>query len=69
LIEQYQFHRQHEIVNKTVKYFPALVTGLMALQKEEIKDAKWVLLKEASKYLTFKEARSMCQQLIHKFNI
>lgn len=64
LVEQYQFHRKNEIVVKTVKYFPALVKGKIVLQEEEIKDAKWILLKDASKHLTFKEARSMCQQLI-----
>lgn len=64
LQENYRFHRKHEIVSKSVQYFPALVTGDLKLQKEEIKDAKWVLLKEASYHLTFKEAKSMCKELI-----
>jgi 8-oxo-dGTP pyrophosphatase MutT (NUDIX family) len=69
LVEQYQFHRKNEIVIKTVKYFPATVKGNLKLQKEEIKDAKWVPLNEASKHLTFKEARSMCQELIKILNV
>jgi bis(5'-nucleosidyl)-tetraphosphatase len=64
LIEKYQFYRKHEVVVKTVQYFPALVHGTLQLQPEEISAAKWVPLKEASKHLTFTEARVMCQKVI-----
>ncbi|HEX4840196.1 MAG TPA: NUDIX domain-containing protein [Rhabdochlamydiaceae bacterium] len=64
LIERYQFHRKHEVVVKTVQYFPALVTGEIKLQAEEIRDAKWVLLKEAARHLTFKESKEMCNKLV-----
>jgi len=69
LMEQYQFHRKQEIVIKTVRYFPAIVKGELKLQEEEIKDAKWVPLKEAAQHLTFKEARSMCTELIKILNV
>lgn len=66
LTESYSFHRaQNEIVSKTVHYFPSIVKGELKLQEEEIRDAKWVPLKEAVKHLTFKEARWMCQELMN----
>jgi len=64
LVERYQFHRKHEIVVKTVQYFPALVSGELKLQAEEIRDAKWVPLKESARHLTFKEAKEMCNKLV-----
>ncbi len=64
LTEKYQFYRRQESVVKTVQYFPALVEGKLQLQAEEIKDAKWVPLKDAARHLTFKEAKDMCQKLI-----
>jgi bis(5'-nucleosidyl)-tetraphosphatase len=64
LMEKYQFHRKREIVIKTVQYFPATVSGILHLQAEEIRDAKWVPLKDAIKHLTFKEAKEMCNKLI-----
>jgi 8-oxo-dGTP pyrophosphatase MutT (NUDIX family) len=64
LIEKYQFHRKREIVIKTVQYFPASVSGTLHLQAEEIRDAKWVPLKDAIKHLTFKEAKEMCNKLV-----
>jgi bis(5'-nucleosidyl)-tetraphosphatase len=64
LVEKYQFHRKHEVVIKTVQYFPALVSGKLKLQAEEIRDAKWVPLKEAASHLTFKESKEMCNKLV-----
>lgn len=69
LVEKYQFHRKHEIVIKTVQYFPALVKGQLQLQAEEIRDAKWVPLKEAARHLTFKEAKEMCHKLVNFLKI
>jgi bis(5'-nucleosidyl)-tetraphosphatase len=69
LIEKYHFYRKGESVMKTVQYFPALVQGTLLLQEEEIKDAKWVPLKEAVRHLTFKAAQAMCQELILQLKI
>jgi bis(5'-nucleosidyl)-tetraphosphatase len=69
LMEKYQFHRHQEIVVKTVSYFPATVKGLLKLQREEIRDAKWVPLKGAQEHLTYREARSMCQELLKILNV
>ena len=68
LTEKYRFRRHGEFVVKTVHYFPAVVTGHLQLQEEEIKDAKWVLLKDAARHLTFQEARSMCYELVKNLN-
>ena len=65
LTEQYQFYRKGALVVKTVHYFPALVSGEIKLQTEEIRDAKWVPLQDSMRHLTFKEAKEMCYKLIN----
>ncbi len=69
LTEQYEFRRRGESVVKTVQYFPAVVSGTVRLQPEEIQDAKWVLLKEAVRHLTFREAKEMCRMLVRLLNL
>lgn len=64
LTEDYQFYLKKDIVHKKVSYFSAIVKGDLVLQEEEIQDAKWVLLKEAVGYLSFKESQAMCQTLL-----
>ncbi|MES2345791.1 MAG: NUDIX domain-containing protein [Chlamydiota bacterium] len=61
LLESYTFRRQGTIIQKTVHYYPAIVTGELNLQEEEIRDACWLTLDEAMAKLTFKEARSLCR--------
>ncbi len=65
LIEAYQFRKKHETVLKTVYYFPAIVSGTVHLQGEEIRDGKWLPLQEAEQHLSFKEARSLCKQVMN----
>lgn len=69
LTEQYDFRRKGENVTKTVQYFPAIVSGEVKLQPEEIQDSKWVLLKEAVRHLTFREAKEMCRMLVRQLNL
>jgi bis(5'-nucleosidyl)-tetraphosphatase len=69
LSEKYEFRRRGETVIKTVQYFPAVVSGHVRLQPEEIQDAKWVLLKEAVNHLTFREAKEMCRMLVRQLNL
>ncbi len=64
LLETYKFRRKDAIVHKTVHYFPALVSGTLKLQEEEIRDARWLKLEDAPTLLTFAEARSLCRQVI-----
>ncbi|HSX03642.1 MAG TPA: NUDIX domain-containing protein [Rhabdochlamydiaceae bacterium] len=64
-IESYLFRSKGKKILKTVHYFPAVVSGDLKLQEEEIRDGKWLPLKEAHQQLTFKEARSICDHIIH----
>lgn len=64
MVEQYQFRKRGDIVSKTVLFYPAFVTGKLVIQPEEIREAKWVKLKEADLFLSFKEAKNICHQLL-----
>jgi 8-oxo-dGTP pyrophosphatase MutT (NUDIX family) len=64
LVEVYQFQNRSQRISKHVYYFPALVTGELLLQQEEIRDGRWLSFEEALKLLTFKEGRSICTQLM-----
>lgn len=63
-VEKYSFRRKSKVVIKTVYYYAGRVTGELRLQEEEIRDAKWMELCEATDHLTFKEAQHVCQQVI-----
>ena len=65
LVESYLFSKRGKKVLKTVHYFPAVVSGEEKLQPEEIRDGKWLPLLEAHAQLSFKEARSICDYVIH----
>lgn len=62
--ETYRFYRKGDLVFKEVSYFPALVFGDLKLQKEEIKEAKWVSFSEALELLTFEEAKEICKKVM-----
>ena len=64
LIESYQFRSRQQLILKSVFYFPAVVKGEVKLQPEEIRDGKWIPLKDAHLHLTFQEARSICEQVM-----
>lgn len=51
LTEHYYLSDQEK--NKTVSYFPALVTGVLKCQVDEVLQAKWCDLDEAIKQLSF----------------
>jgi 8-oxo-dGTP pyrophosphatase MutT (NUDIX family) len=65
-VEQYQFRSKFDTIQKTVHYFPAVVSGVLHLQEEEIRDAIWLKLPEAIEHLTFKEAKNICQLVIQR---
>ena len=69
LTEKYKFHRKRDVIWKSVAYFPAVVKGTLLLQQAEISDAKWVPLEDAVKYLTYKEARQMCLEILGLLNV
>lgn len=49
----YSFLHQNITIEKTVHYFPALVSGNLIPQIAEIGNAKWILLKEAPQIITY----------------
>lgn len=65
--ENYQFIYQKRPIFKTVCYFPAIVSGKVELQVEEVREAKWMTIQEALSLLSFHEARQIllqCQKLL-----
>lgn len=61
--ESYTFYREGKEVCKSVTYFPAIVSGALLLQTEEIRDGRWVPIEEANALLTFQEARAICDRV------
>ena len=66
LLERYSFRRDAVSIQKTVHYYPAIVTGELALQEEEIRDACWMTLEQALKQLTFPESRTLCSYVMRQ---
>lgn len=66
ITEQYSFYRANRKVEKKVHYFPAIVSGALLLQPEEIRDGKWLTFDEAKKQLTFAEAKKLCRTIEEK---
>ncbi|MCB1135046.1 MAG: NUDIX domain-containing protein [Chlamydiia bacterium] len=62
--ESYSFYHRGSRINKTVTYFPAVVQGALVFQPEEIADGRWVPLLEAGNYVSFAQARSICDELM-----
>lgn len=61
--EEYTFYSRGQKVYKKVSYFPAIVSGALLLQPEEIRDGKWLSIEEAKELLTFEEAKMICERV------
>jgi 8-oxo-dGTP pyrophosphatase MutT (NUDIX family) len=59
LIEHYHFTCRQQRLSKSVYYFPSIVQGALTLQEEEVREAKWLPIKEAQQQLTFQEAKNI----------
>lgn len=68
-IETYTFYRNKGKVEKTVTYFPAIVSEAFLLQPDEIRDGKWVTFEEAKEILTFEEAKKLCGRIEEIVNL
>lgn len=64
LVETYQIIRKQTVISKTVIYYIAEVSGDIALQFDEICDAKWISLAEAESLITYSELRSVCKKAL-----
>lgn len=62
LTEKYSFMRNGKRYKKLVRYFPAIVKGEIKLDNNEIEEAKWVMLSDVEKYITFSEGRNLCKE-------
>jgi 8-oxo-dGTP pyrophosphatase MutT (NUDIX family) len=63
ITEYYTFYLENRKVEKTVHYYPAIVSGALLLQPEEIRDGKWLSFEKAQEQLTFNEAKKLCQKI------
>lgn len=63
LTEKYLFSRGEHLVNKVVTYFMAKVKGKVKVQQEEIADAAWIRVSEASQFASFPEAKRLCEEI------
>lgn len=64
LTESYEYSFKGKQIKKTVYYFPALVSGSIRLQAEEVRAGKWLLLDQAVSELTYEETQRLCQLLL-----
>ena len=55
LVEQYKFHHEGILVDKTVRFYLAEVTPEYSIQGEELIEGKWLPLKDLLSYATFEE--------------
>lgn len=61
--EHYQFQFEGELIEKSVLYFLAEVAGEVNIQPEEIADSRWLPLDQAQEWITFSQAKHICQQV------
>ncbi len=67
-IEHYQFEHQEQVIEKTVTYFAAHVTGEIKVQDEEILQARWCPVDQAFELLTYDEAKQLLQSTLTKIS-
>lgn len=63
ITESYCFYRKEKKIEKIVHYFPALVLGEFVPQLSEVCEGRWLSFPQAYQLLTFKEAKSLCNQV------
>lgn len=59
LTERYQFASRGTLIDKTVGYYLAEVTGLEKIQIEEIKEGRWLELEQAKELVTYPQMKSL----------
>jgi bis(5'-nucleosidyl)-tetraphosphatase len=64
LTESYFFVWEGEKIHKTVIYYAAEVKCKIKIQEEELTDAKWVDLVKAESFMTYPEAKKICQKVL-----
>lgn len=64
LQERYRYRLQGKIVDKTVSYFVARVSGDVVVQEAEIAQARWFSLDQAYEVATFSEAKRLVRTVV-----
>ncbi len=65
LLEHYSFRRKGGgEIRKTVTYFLGTVEGEADIERDELKDGRWVPLTEAADLATFPEGKSTCRSAV-----
>ena len=64
LSETYQFRHQGKNFNKTVTYFPAIVSEEYWLCQDEVEDGNWFTKDEAIDRVTFSQARGIIKTVM-----
>lgn len=62
--ESYFFKHNGQLIHKTVLYYVAEVEGKVIMQDLELKDLKWVPLKEANQHMSFEEGKRIVDNLL-----
>ncbi|MCP5491563.1 MAG: NUDIX domain-containing protein [Chlamydiales bacterium] len=65
-VEHYQFEVDSQIVEKTVTYFAARVSGKVEVQNAEILQARWCPAAEAFDIITYDEAKALFKVVLKK---
>lgn len=68
--EQYQFVRDGKKIYKEVLYFPAFVQGVLKIQQEELRSARWERVEAVPDAVTFSDMKRIAEEvsawLLHK---
>lgn len=63
-VERYQFVRARQKIYKEAKYFPAIVTGSVVLQTEEVLAGRWEEATVAASHISFPEMKRLVRQIV-----
>ncbi len=65
-VEHYQFEIGGQVVEKTVTYFAACVSGDIKVQDAEILQARWCPVTDAYNIITYDEAKNLFKTVLTK---
>ncbi len=68
-VENYQFPRDGQMVNKKVVLFSAQTTSEFKIDQDEIIDAKWVSFETLVAHLTYDEAKGAAKNFLKAFKL
>lgn len=63
-VERYQFIRARQKIYKEARYFPAIVSGSVVLQREEVLSGRWEEATTAVSCVSFPEMKRLIRQVV-----